>query len=984
MTILHLATFDAHGGAAVAALRLAEGQARSGHDVRVLVREKSTRHPLVDAFDGAAPSTDPAVGRLAWLFTQGARAEGSGLAFSSDVPTYDLASHPLVLASDVLHLHWVAGFVSSYELQRLQALRKPIVWTLHDQLPFTGGCHYSESCTRFTGTCGQCPQLVPDAHALASLTLAQKQMHIDPAGLVIASPSRWLANLARSSALFKNTRVDVVPYGIDVQARRRVSRAAAREALGIPGDALVLFASSVNNRETRKGDAHLVEALQRLRATNAAPWLLVLTAGEGARDGEVAGFRCQSLGALAADDARLEMAYRAADVFALPTLEDNLPNTLLEAMAAEIPVVAYDTGGIPDFLKDGVNGRLVPKGDRAGLAQALADLFADRGKRLALGCAAGATAEAAFDWPRQVAAYDAIYIEKRPHGRAARKGRLSQDDTPKLKTLLNNPAALRLLHTLQSREVAELQNVIAARGGEIRDLRSTLETREAEIRKLQPMTHTQSRTVIYGAGAAGQAARAALATNDQHTIVAFADGDARKVGTTIAGLPVVSADALTGDWFDHIVVASQAWREITTTLMAKGLSKDRMSVYHTGGSTLTPIAVETDTSAPCVLILTDDCVSPGHGIGAVLLRHLAQYPRHRLAHVYLRRKGDPFWPNSYALAMNGRGEAGSLSAADIASRLAASGHAPDVIYANVFGEAGLEAIEALADAFGGSVPVIQHFHDWLYADQASFERILRRVSPRVSEFWAITDALGRHISAIAGREVTTVNTFKCEIAPAHKSDHRDLDERFKVVMLGNSHMPWVLHHVRNVWRKVRQEVPGLAPIQWFGYPTSVLYVKEAGVEFEPEIEYYGYLNDRVLHEHLCDADLALVPFNVADEPEYHYAAHSVPSRMTEFLNAGLPIFAAAGRGTETWQFVTGHDIGVCATIADEDRFAATLLDLMRDTPARLALSRRGRAFAQTHCDVRKHQQMLMNSFMRVSARRPDVRPSDTAAIGSDR
>jgi glycosyltransferase involved in cell wall biosynthesis len=181
----------------------------------------------------------------------------------------------------------------------------------------------------------------------------------------------------------------------------------------------------------------------------------------------------------------------------------------------------------------------------------------------------------------------------------------------------------------------------------------------------------------------------------------------------------------------------------------------------------------------------------------------------------------------------------------------------------------------------------------------------------------------------------------------------------------------VLHHVRNVWRRVREEVPGLGPIQWYAYPTSVLYVRDAGVEYGPEIEYYGYLNDRVLHEHLCAADLALVPFNIADEPEYQYAAYSVPSRITEFLNAGLPIFAAAGRGTETRRFLTAHGIGDCATIADEIEFAGTLLALMRDTPRRLALSRQGRAYAEARCDVRMHQARLRSAFLRVSGWRQE-------------
>src|SRR5262249_44054096 len=132
-----------------------------------------------------------------------------------------------------------------------------------------------------------------------------------------------------ASAMFRRARVEVVPYGIDVDARQRVAAADARTALGLPSDAVVLFAASVNNGETRKGDAHLADALKLLRAGHSsprsAPPLIVLTAGRDARSGEFEGFPCRTIGAVPADDARLEMAFRAADMFVLPTLEDNLP-----------------------------------------------------------------------------------------------------------------------------------------------------------------------------------------------------------------------------------------------------------------------------------------------------------------------------------------------------------------------------------------------------------------------------------------------------------------------------------------------------------------------------------------------------------------------------------------------------------------------------------------------------------------------------------
>lgn len=472
------------------------------------------------------------------------------------------------------------------------------------------------------------------------------------------------------------------------------------------------------------------------------------------------------------------------------------------------------------------------------------------------------------------------------------------------------------------------------------------------------------RAVIYGAGAAGRAARALIEQDATRSVIAFADSDPRKQGTALDGLRVVSLDGLPHDWFDDVVVASQRWRDIVRGIVRLGIARERIWLYHAGEGRLRPIyEVEGPVTAPSVLVLTDDCVSPGHGTGAVLMRHLNGYPAGRLSNVYLRRKGDPFWPNSLQLGGDGAGQC--RTAAEVAERLIAEGNGPDVIYANVFGEPGLEALAALLDAFG-AVPVIQHFHDWLYTDREAFRDMLAAVSPRVTEFWAITDALGREIAAMTGRGVRTMNTFKCEIAPVYKRDHRALDERFRVVMLGNSHMPWVLHHVRNVWRRVRAAVPGLGPIQWYGYPTSALYVREAGVEFEPEIEYYGYLNARALHEHLCAADLALVPFNIADEPEYHYAAYSVPSRITEFLNAGLPIVAAAGRGTETYRFLTGHGIGVCATIGDEAQFERTLRALMDDTAARLTLSVRARAFAEAQCDVRTYQATLRAALLQAA------------------
>jgi hypothetical protein len=295
--------------------------------------------------------------------------------------------------------------------------------------------------------------------------------------------------------LFGRARIEVVPYGIDIDARQQVSREAARAALDLAPDALVIFASSVNNAETRKGHAHLVEALRLIRtrrmlgSSGLMSRLVLLTAGEGGADGHLEQIPCRSLGSLSADDPRVVMAYRAADLFALPSLEDNLPNTLIEAMAAGLPVVAYRTGGVPDFLKDGVNGRVVKRGDAAALAKALANLLVDAEQRRRLGIAAADTARQAFDFPIQSAAFERIYEAecrrrtRSRHGPKPAKRVPRFADVPRLRQLTGRPQVSALVTTLLRETVEELQQVVAARGGEIRDWRQAID--RADLRALE-------------------------------------------------------------------------------------------------------------------------------------------------------------------------------------------------------------------------------------------------------------------------------------------------------------------------------------------------------------------------------------------------------------------------------------------------------------------------------------------------------------------
>jgi glycosyltransferase involved in cell wall biosynthesis len=632
VNVLHLATFDTHGGAAVAALRLVESLRRRGHKARLLVREKATSHPAVEAFGSAAPLSDPALTQMAWLFSQRARSGNRATAFSCDLPTYDVAAHSLVRAADVLHLHWVTGFLSAYEIRRLQHLGKPIVWTLHDQFPMTGGCHYAESCRGFMKACTRCPQLEPDARLLASLTLAEKRHFIDPSRLVLASPSEWLADSVRRSALFRRAKVEVVPYGIDVASRSGVTRDQARTRLQIPADAIVLFTASADQRDVRKGHAHLVDALKSIKRSGRLSFgvdrrLLVLTAGDGADPDGIDGIRTHALGPVAFDDDRLMLAYRAADLFALPSLEDNLPNTLLEALAAGTPAVAYGTGGIPDLLRDGVNGRVVKRGDVRALAAALFELLNDEELRTRLSRGATDTALTRLDWPLQAKAYERIYHRemdrRRPRPRRDRKLRPFADDphadAGRISDLSRDRRANRLLADLLRKEIDDLQQIIATRGGEIRDLRASAEglrdhereterlqevisARGGEIRELRralgdarqsaarrkevighlmrgrTREHSSARRLnigIFGVGDSGRRLLEAAALLDCR-IVWLADNNADLHGPTDLGTSVIPPEAIPGLAFDAVIVASAHRDPIRHQLLQLGIPPDRI------------------------------------------------------------------------------------------------------------------------------------------------------------------------------------------------------------------------------------------------------------------------------------------------------------------------------------------------------------------------------------------------------------------------
>jgi glycosyltransferase involved in cell wall biosynthesis len=271
--------------------------------------------------------------------------------------------------ADIIHLHWITkAFVGINDIPRLNA---PIVWTLHDMWPFTGGCHYDLECGRYTTGCGRCPVLGSKKTGdLSAQLLSRKRKAWQELNLTIVSPSKWLADCARKSELLHDFRTEVIPNGIDLVHFRPFPKAEARAALSInPVKKIILFGAMSPTDDSRKGFTQLQAALQILAEKNSGASLVIFgapqpdTAPEGI-------LPTQYIGQLESDQ-DLARLYSAADVFVAPSAQDNLPNTIMEALACGTPCVAFQVGGIPDMIHHTSNGYLAAPGDSEDLARGI-------------------------------------------------------------------------------------------------------------------------------------------------------------------------------------------------------------------------------------------------------------------------------------------------------------------------------------------------------------------------------------------------------------------------------------------------------------------------------------------------------------------------------------------------------------------------------------------------------------------------------------
>ena len=272
---------------------------------------------------------------------------------------------------DVINIHWVANMLRYDLVGKLAKLGKPVVWTLHDMNPFTGGCHYSDGCIGYRSSCRQCPQLIDQFDDIAETIRAMKASSW-PKDMAVVTPSRWLAQEAASSTAFRDCRTITIANSVDLDQFLPIDKSEARASFSLPQDKRILLFSSFDNNERRKGFPELLRTAEVLVERGEDFHIVAL--GEPNPEISALGVGYSAIGHLGdRDDVARLMA--AADVTALPTLEDNLPNVILESLACGTPVAAFAAGGVPDAVVPGASGALAPVGNIKSLADAIQVLF---------------------------------------------------------------------------------------------------------------------------------------------------------------------------------------------------------------------------------------------------------------------------------------------------------------------------------------------------------------------------------------------------------------------------------------------------------------------------------------------------------------------------------------------------------------------------------------------------------------------------------
>lgn len=391
--VLLINTDDSMGGAAIACLRLLDVLNKNqGIEAKLLVQEKKKSNNHV--FEIAKTKWQKRLAFLRFIrerlfFRFHEKNKEVRFAFSPANVGVDISQHPLVQEADILHIHWINfGFLSIESLNKLIALNKPIVFTMHDMWLITGGCHHSGDCENYQKSCGNCNQYLknPTEKDLSNQVWTRKNTIFNPTpvgrGTITSLPtgvgrcevsiiacSQWLANRAKKSSLFKKSKITSIPNPIDTNLFYPKEKHESRLQFGLPTNKKLVLFVAMKVSVLWKGFSYFEEGLNLLKTDNQELELIIL--GEADKELlEKLPYKSHALGRIN-DFEKISTIYSAADVFVIPSIQENLPNTIMESLACGTPAVGFEVGGIPEMIEHKKTGFLAKYKSAESLAEGI-------------------------------------------------------------------------------------------------------------------------------------------------------------------------------------------------------------------------------------------------------------------------------------------------------------------------------------------------------------------------------------------------------------------------------------------------------------------------------------------------------------------------------------------------------------------------------------------------------------------------------------
>lgn len=512
MKILILSTYDCYG-AGTAAYRLHEALLRAGHEsvMGVLYQKR----PLSTALED--PHAENELLTYTHYILNADASTPCDILTTMSFGLSESAIADLAEPFDIINIHWANKLFPVYGFHVLERMGKRVVLTLHDENMYTGGCHYTLGCRKFTHRCADCQR----HKTLSGFALYEQEMKaaLMPRNAAVVAPSQWVARQAAESRVLSGRRIEVIQNGIDPELFCQRHRKEKRLKLGLREDEIALLFGSCSLSDERKGLGNLLRALKELERNHHEVFQRLRLFCVGQSQGDFGDMRVTSLGYQEEEQAMAEL-YAAADMTVIPSVADNLPNVMLESLMCGTPVAAFDTGGMAETIENGRTGVLAAQGDPVALADGIAALASSCG---AMRHHCRAFAKERFSMERLANRYTALFESIQPLG--GEFPAIGPGCPPEVLSLLGQVFS----RTLQNK----LDEVWAANAAE---RAQHMERFAKGVAKLYQIYETGRSIVVWGYGLYGKAVCEALGEK----ISVVADGKMPPVN----GVRVVHPDGL--------------------------------------------------------------------------------------------------------------------------------------------------------------------------------------------------------------------------------------------------------------------------------------------------------------------------------------------------------------------------------------------------------------------------------------------------------